>query len=546
MVASDRSYNAKFGNTVSISGNYLIVGANYDSRDPTGENYLRYAGSAYIFKNDYDTWTQVQKLAPSTRIEGGRFGLDVSISGNNLIVGAKMSYNGLSNNLAYIFNEVKGIWKEVSVLNISDNLKYSGQPIAMSGEYVIFGTNGGPAYFFKKEPFFPANDYVPIKIAGFNADLIAEGKTGNAYDVTTATFDFPQLTTFNNVFFTKEFLYGPGTGKFGLPNNGKITSAINNLVNYQLADFTKDNTLHIIEGERRELTLNQTGAFNKLLILSSSAHGNSTFTVTVTYNDGSAKEVSLTVFDWNFWEQSAINGIGRIDRTNDVFDTSRFERSMWFDSELLVDKNKVVAKLEFKKDNSSSRAGIFAIFVLTPVGITEAPHAKMATNIVQATSFTANWDTVIGASGYRIDVASDSNFTKVIKGFANTDLGNATYTSISTTEKEVFYRVRAYNSKGQSLNSNMIKVIVNTSIITQLLQAGISIYPNPANDILNIHSKTKPITSIAIIDMQGKLLENKTLNLQQTSMDISTLEAGVYTIQLLIAGQIYNSKLIKN
>jgi hypothetical protein len=92
--------------------------------------------------------------------------------------------------------------------------------------------------------------------------------------------------------------------------------------------------------------------------------------------------------------------------------------------------------------------------------ILEAPGASAATNITE-TSFTANWATSAGATGYRIDVATDSTFTNIVAGYDNMDAGDVTSTSITGLSSGTiyYYRLRAYNAGGTSiLNSNTIKV----------------------------------------------------------------------------------------
>jgi len=68
-----------FGYSVSIDGDYAIVGAWADDS---------YKGSAYIFHRDDTNWTQQQKLTASDGALNDCFGVSVSISGDYAIVGA--------------------------------------------------------------------------------------------------------------------------------------------------------------------------------------------------------------------------------------------------------------------------------------------------------------------------------------------------------------------------------------------------------------------------------------------------------------------------
>ena len=82
MIASDGAAADYFGVSVSISGDYAIVGAYQD--DDNGNN----SGSAYIFKRDGINWTEQAKITASDGTWSNEFGYSVSISGDYAIVGA--------------------------------------------------------------------------------------------------------------------------------------------------------------------------------------------------------------------------------------------------------------------------------------------------------------------------------------------------------------------------------------------------------------------------------------------------------------------------
>ena len=87
-VASDRAAFDLYGYSVSISGDYAIVGAKQEDHNETGGQFLDKAGAAYILKNNSGTWTVVQKLVAPDRAEDDEFGYSVAISGDYAIVGA--------------------------------------------------------------------------------------------------------------------------------------------------------------------------------------------------------------------------------------------------------------------------------------------------------------------------------------------------------------------------------------------------------------------------------------------------------------------------
>ena len=97
--------------------------------------------------------------------------------------------------------------------------------------------------------------------------------------------------------------------------------------------------------------------------------------------------------------------------------------------------------------------------VISVATVPAAPAASAATNIT-TTSFTAHWSSVSGATSYRVDVSTSSTFSTFLSGFQNLDVGNVISRSVSglTAGKTYFYRVRARDSGGISVNSNVISV----------------------------------------------------------------------------------------
>ena len=151
LLAADGAAYDGFGRSVSISGDYAIVGAYFD--DDNGTN----SGSAYIFKRDGTTWSQQAKLIASDGAYNDRFGDSVSISGDYAIIGAHGDYFGS----AYIFKRSGTSWSEQAKLTASDGAAYDifGWSVSISGDYAIIGAHGdddsgsasGSAYIFKRD-----------------------------------------------------------------------------------------------------------------------------------------------------------------------------------------------------------------------------------------------------------------------------------------------------------------------------------------------------------------------------------------------------------
>src|SRR5947207_1327110 len=94
-----------------------------------------------------------------------------------------------------------------------------------------------------------------------------------------------------------------------------------------------------------------------------------------------------------------------------------------------------------------------------PATIPSPPIAGAATYIA-SNSLTANWSSVSGATGYRLDVSPNSSFSTYVAGYQNLNVGNTTSRSVSglNASTTYYYRVRAYNGNGTSGNSNVVNV----------------------------------------------------------------------------------------
>jgi autotransporter-associated beta strand protein len=94
-----------------------------------------------------------------------------------------------------------------------------------------------------------------------------------------------------------------------------------------------------------------------------------------------------------------------------------------------------------------------------------APTVSAATGI-SASGFTANWIASTGATKYYLDVATDIGFTAYVPGFENLDVLTAVSKSVTgtfTAGQSIFYRVRALNSNGTSVNSATQEVVITSA-----------------------------------------------------------------------------------
>ena len=126
-----------FGYSVAISGNYAIVGAiNEDTVSGTN------SGKAYIF--NVTTGALIHTLDNPDVLAGDQFGTSVSISGDYAIVGTPLDDNGgvFNSGKAYIFNVTTGVLLH-TLINPNDydtpDYDFFGNSVAINGKYAIVG-----------------------------------------------------------------------------------------------------------------------------------------------------------------------------------------------------------------------------------------------------------------------------------------------------------------------------------------------------------------------------------------------------------------------
>ena len=154
LVANDRQLGAGLGNSVAISGNYIIAGAMGQHTDANNGNRMETAGAAYIWERLEDgKWSKAKKLAASDRTPYDKFGFSVAISGDNAIVGANGvtlkrtdENNDPNSGEAYIFSRNEnGEWKEMIAIIPAERKDRDlyGNSVGISGNYAIVGSPMG-------------------------------------------------------------------------------------------------------------------------------------------------------------------------------------------------------------------------------------------------------------------------------------------------------------------------------------------------------------------------------------------------------------------
>ncbi|MCZ7599565.1 MAG: FG-GAP repeat protein [Gammaproteobacteria bacterium] len=156
--ASNTGANDRFGHSVALSGDTVVVGASQEASAATGvdanqaDNSAGGSGAAYVFVRDGTTWTQQAYLKASNTGAGDQFGFSVAVSGDNVVVGANVedsAATGVNGNqadnsasfagAAYVFVRDGTTWTQQAYLKASNTGAGDqfGFSVAVSGHTVV-------------------------------------------------------------------------------------------------------------------------------------------------------------------------------------------------------------------------------------------------------------------------------------------------------------------------------------------------------------------------------------------------------------------------
>ena len=150
--ASDARASDNFGRSVSISGSYLVVGANGEDGGPGDP--LSGSGAVYIYERNSSNssdWNEISILHASDAQANDNFGNIVDLDDSYLVIGAYLEDGGLGDPLSnsgavYIYernSSNSSDWNEISILRASDAQVSDafGRTVSISGSYFVIGAD---------------------------------------------------------------------------------------------------------------------------------------------------------------------------------------------------------------------------------------------------------------------------------------------------------------------------------------------------------------------------------------------------------------------
>jgi hypothetical protein len=134
----------EFGSTLCMSDDYIVAGS--PRSDENGDD----AGAVYVFHKLANMWVLNAQLVPESVKAGDRFGSSVALSGDYLVVGAERDYDEVDSlenkGAAYIYHvDESDNWElvqEISPSDADENTHFGCSATILDGEVFVGGYGG--------------------------------------------------------------------------------------------------------------------------------------------------------------------------------------------------------------------------------------------------------------------------------------------------------------------------------------------------------------------------------------------------------------------
>lgn len=142
LVATDGAASDRFGTSVSIAGDTVLVGAPLADTADAPEAFGGAEGAVYVFTRSGTTWSQQAKLLAADRTSGARLGWSVAIDADTVVAGIQPE-SASAIGAAYVFNRTGTTWSQQAKLQAIDGVGGDrfGGAVALDGDTVVVGAS---------------------------------------------------------------------------------------------------------------------------------------------------------------------------------------------------------------------------------------------------------------------------------------------------------------------------------------------------------------------------------------------------------------------
>ncbi|MFP5437592.1 MAG: GEVED domain-containing protein [Bacteroidia bacterium] len=433
-----------------------------------------------------------------------------------------------------------------------------------TNSYVLTELEIGTTYFYRVKAltgtcnndtwsetlsFSTQSMYTPLTVTGYNADVIANGN-GIANTSTTHGVDGA-----NNAYMAlnyKNSATNPVT-TIGLPVNRRLPGTGG--PDFILADYSGNNSLRLAaQGQEGTLTLTSPVKAANLYFAVTSGSGDSTIDITVNFADGTTQIASsVAVSDWynagTDTQPALVSNIGRTNRADNVGGIESGNAKVFYIT-LPIDiesQFKTINSVTISKSSDGATEPVPNIFAVAAQLVNECPVLNSAFTFAAETTANVSFGLLAGsaeANSYSYELYTDEAMTVPVEGSPFT----TTSTSISltglTAETTYYYSATATNDSCTSATVNGSFTTNPTSGTDSFGKNGFVVFPNPANTVLNVKAG-ESISQLTLVNLLGQTVLKQTATGNQAQLNLASIAAGTYILQVTSGEKTSAVKVIK-
>jgi len=207
--------------------------------------------------------------------------------------------------------------------------------------------------------------------------------------------------------------------------------------------------------------------------------------------------------------------------------------------------------------------GLFTTNPVVGTTLSATTTSGLATPACQATSADEVWySVVVPASGsvtIETKLATGSALTDtVLTAYTGTcsalvvagcdDDGSGLFSKLSLTAQTpgstIYVAVWRYSNSTANTGQFQVSAYDASLSAPTFDNASFRAYPNPVKDVLTL-SYTQDMTNVAVFNLVGQQVINKSLNATEANVDMSSLSAGTYLVKVTVDNQVKTIKVVK-
>lgn len=526
LYGSDAGNSDKFGASLSVHNNTLVVGAPYN--DQVASN----AGAAYVFVKPTGSWvaaTETAKITSSDGAANDNLGFAVSISDSTIALGAPYSDVIYSNSgSVYLYEKPVGSWisaTETAKIIPGDTAasNYFGFSVAIENDVLVVGstksdaqaTDAGAVYIYEK----PGVNWAPCAETAILS--ASDGVLNAEFGVSVDIQDSLILVGSKNISY-RGAVYGYYRTSGGWNNatqDFKLTSSLSQTDPYFGFDIAISGSNIIVTEYNSSLNSPVEGAAYFFRYLHPAAISqNPADQINVCDSVWTEFTFSSTDAHTIVWEQSSDNGVNWLTISDDATHIGATNDTLFVLANTANDGDLMRSIVSNILGADTSMAAILKLDTI-------APQISCPTNQNISIPIGQTYYTVSGTEFDPVSSSDNCTVSSVLNDFNSSS-------SLSSEQIPLGNNAIIWTVTDNSGNTDHCSFDVNVSVISGISEMvdEILLYPNPVNNYV-FASGMEGLYNVLVYDNGARQVISLQNVIPQNGICVSDLPAGFYTIQ---------------